>query len=166
MTIKCSAKNCKYKCGTPANLVFHYQTFHKDKICKCVCGNKSINGVCVVEDCNSNSRLKDIIDANPSLNNNIDLFVDESNSFTDPRSGNSVDGTKSFGDPRSGNPIHPVIDPIINPLINLDSAALVALSQPNKKEIKKMLRDLKEDIKKELKEEIKKELTQELRDGF
>ena len=68
MTIKCSANNCKYKCGTTANLVFHYQTFHKDKIGKCVCVYKSIKGVCVVEDYNCNFRLKDIIDANPSLN--------------------------------------------------------------------------------------------------
>ena len=36
--IKCSENNYKYICGAPANLVFHYQRFYKDKMVKCVCG--------------------------------------------------------------------------------------------------------------------------------
>ena len=45
-TLECSGNNYKYICGTPANQVFPYQTFHKNKLGKFVCGHKSINGIC------------------------------------------------------------------------------------------------------------------------
>ena len=99
---------------------------------KCVCGYKAIKGVCDLEECNSISRLKDNINANPNTYYKIDPIVDESNSFgdlqsrfTNSRSGNYVDESNSFR------------DPIIDPSINLEEAALVALCKTNKKRFKK-----------------------------
>ena len=65
--IKCSENKCKYIYiyiyiyiyGTPANLVLHYQTIQKVKIGKCVCCYKTINGVCIVEYCNSKNNNED-----------------------------------------------------------------------------------------------------------
>ena len=37
---------CNYRCGTPHTLLFHYKIEHKDKVCKCACGNQTISGNC------------------------------------------------------------------------------------------------------------------------
>ena len=36
---------CNYKCGNIAVLKYHYESFHKDKTDKCMCGN-IISGIC------------------------------------------------------------------------------------------------------------------------
>ena len=57
-------------------IVFHYQIFHKDKTVKCFCGYKSINGICIEEDCNfiSNSKVdfttNSISNSNPNSSSN------------------------------------------------------------------------------------------------
>ena len=38
---------CNHKCGAPFNLAFHYSIFHEDKIDKCVCGDKTLSGICI-----------------------------------------------------------------------------------------------------------------------
>ena len=57
---------------------------------KCVCVYKSSNGICV-DDCNSNSRLKDNNNANPTIDSIIDPIINPIIDF--------------------------IIDPIINPII-------------------------------------------------
>ena len=42
MLLKCL--ECNYKCGNIAVLKYHYESFHKDKTDKCMCGNMS--GIC------------------------------------------------------------------------------------------------------------------------
>ena len=37
---------CNYKSGNIANLKYHYESFHKDKIDKCMCGNILLSGIC------------------------------------------------------------------------------------------------------------------------
>ena len=55
------------------------------------CVYRSINGICVEEDFNSNSRLKDKINTNPTIDSIIDPIIDPI--------------------------IDLIIDPIINPII-------------------------------------------------
>ena len=49
MVIKCL--ECNHKCGAPFNLAFHYSICHEDKIGKCVCGDKTLSGICIKTDC-------------------------------------------------------------------------------------------------------------------
>ena len=49
MVIKCL--ECNHKCGAPFNLAFHYSICHEDKIGKCVCGGKTISGICIKTEC-------------------------------------------------------------------------------------------------------------------
>ena len=37
---------CNYKCGNIAVLKYHYESFHKDKTDKCMCGNIILSGIC------------------------------------------------------------------------------------------------------------------------
>ena len=37
---------CNYKCGNIAVLKYHYESCHKDKTDKCVCGNIILSGIC------------------------------------------------------------------------------------------------------------------------
>ena len=106
-TFKCSGNDYKYICGTPANQVFHYQTFHKIKLGKCLCGHKSINGICTDINCPFEKSTGDNINSN------------ESNSFGDPCSSNFVDPIiNPIIDQRSGNIVDPNIDPNIYPNVD------------------------------------------------
>ena len=44
MVIKCL--ECNYKCGNIACLKYHYESCHKDKIDKSICGNITISAIC------------------------------------------------------------------------------------------------------------------------
>ena len=44
MVLKCL--ECNYKCGNIACLKYHYESCHKDKIDKCICGNITISAIC------------------------------------------------------------------------------------------------------------------------
>ena len=37
---------CNYKCGNIAVLKCHYESCHKDKTDKCMCGNIILSGIC------------------------------------------------------------------------------------------------------------------------
>ena len=49
MVIKCL--ECNHKCGAPFILAFHCSICLEDKICKCVCGDKTLSGICIKTDC-------------------------------------------------------------------------------------------------------------------
>ena len=53
MVIKCL--ECNHKCGAPFNLAFHYSICHEDKIGKCVCGDKTLSGICIKTDSSCDS---------------------------------------------------------------------------------------------------------------
>ena len=44
MVIKCL--ECNYKCGNIACLKYNYESCHKDRIDKCICGNITISAIC------------------------------------------------------------------------------------------------------------------------
>ena len=54
---------CNHKCGAPFNLAFHYSICHEDKIGKCVCGDKTLSGICMKTDCS----FKDESGYSPSI---------------------------------------------------------------------------------------------------
>ena len=37
---------CDYKCGNIAVLKYHFESFHKDKTDKCMCGSIILSGIC------------------------------------------------------------------------------------------------------------------------
>ena len=37
---------CNYKYGNIACLKYHYESYHKDKTDKCMCGNIILSGIC------------------------------------------------------------------------------------------------------------------------
>ena len=67
---------CNYKCGNIAVLKYHYESFHKDKTDKCMCGNIILSGICANDfspwGCSlkneSNSSSNSISSSNPSSN--------------------------------------------------------------------------------------------------
>ena len=61
MFIKCL--ECNHKCGAPFNLAFHYSTCHEDKVGKCVCGDKTLSGICIKTECS----FKDESGYSPSI---------------------------------------------------------------------------------------------------
>ena len=61
MVIKCL--ECNYKCGAAFNLAFHFSICHEGKISKCVCGDKTLSGICMKTDCS----FKDESGYSPSI---------------------------------------------------------------------------------------------------
>ena len=78
--------------GLPFNLVFHYSICHGDKISICVCGDKSLSGICIKE-------LASPMKTDCSFN---------------PRNG-STDLRSRFPDTRNGNSVNPNANPNPNP---------------------------------------------------
>ena len=91
MVIKCL--ECNHKCGAPFNLVFHYSICHEDKIGKCVCGDKTLRGICIKTDCS----FKDESGYSPSIDSSSD------NSSSPNPSSSSCSGPTPSIDP-SSNP--------------------------------------------------------------
>ena len=44
MLLKCL--ECNYRYGNIAVLIYHYESYHKDKTDKCICGNIILSGIC------------------------------------------------------------------------------------------------------------------------
>ena len=107
MVIKCL--ECNHNCGALFNLFFHYSKFHEDKIGKSVCGDKTLNGICVKTDCS----FKDESGYSPS----IDSSSNPRRGYTDPSSSpNPSSSSSSSPNLRSGY-IDPNIDPGPNPKV-------------------------------------------------
>ena len=85
MLLKCL--ECNYKYGNIAVLKYHYESCHKDKTDKCMCGNIILSGICAnnfspwgcslkIESSSSSSSSScssSIYDSNPNLNPNLNL---------------------------------------------------------------------------------------------
>ena len=81
---------CNYKCGNIAVLKYHYESFHKDKTDKCMCGNIILSGICANDfspwgcSLKNESSSSSNSSSNPSPNSNSN-----SNSSSNPRSSSS-----------------------------------------------------------------------------
>ena len=117
---------CNYKCGNIAVLKYHYESFHKDKTDKCMCGNIILSGICANDFSPRGCFLKNESSSssnsssNPSSNSN-------SNSSSNPSSSSSS-GSGSIYDYNSNsdpnpNP-NPNLIPNTNPNLNPSSEVL------------------------------------------
>ena len=87
---------CNYKCGNIAVLKYHYESFHKDKTDKCMCGNIILSGICANNfspwGCSltneSSSSSSSNSSSNPSSNSN-------SNSSSNPSSSSNPNSNSS-----------------------------------------------------------------------
>ena len=81
MVINCL--ECSHKCGLPFNLAFHYSMYHKDKISKCSCGDKTLSGICMKTDCsfkdesgyNSSSSINSNSNSNSNFSSNYNSSI-------------------------------------------------------------------------------------------
>ena len=86
---------CNYKCGNIAVLKYHYESFHKDKTDKCMCGNIIFSGIYANDFSPWGCSLK-----NESNSNSISSSNPSSNSSSNPSSGSgSIYDYNSNSDP-------------------------------------------------------------------
>ena len=74
---------CNYKCGNIAVLKYHYESFHKDKTDKCMCGNIILSGICANDFSPWGCSLKN---ESNSSSNSISSSNRSSNSSSNPSS--------------------------------------------------------------------------------
>ena len=70
---------CKYKYGNIAVLKYHYESCHKDKTDKCMCGNIILSGICAKNFSPWGCSLK-----NESSSSSGSSSIYDSNSNSDP----------------------------------------------------------------------------------
>ena len=102
---------CNYKCGNTAVLKYHYESCHKDKTDKCMCGNIILSGICANDFSPWGCSLKN--ESNSSSNSNSN-----SNSSSNPSSSSSS-GSGSIYDYNSNSDPNPNPNLIPNPYPNL-----------------------------------------------
>ena len=132
---------CNYKCGNIAVLKYHYETFHKDKTDKCMCGNIILSGICANDfpigvvflknesssssnsssnpssNSNSNSSSNPSSSSNPNSNSSSNPSSSSSSSSgsgSNPSSSSSS-GSGSFYDYNSNSDPNPNPNPNLNP---------------------------------------------------
>ena len=117
---------CNYKCGNIAVLKYHYESFHKDKTDKCMCGNIILSGVSSSNpssNSNSNSSSNPSSSSNPNSNSSSNPSSSSSSSSgsgSNPSSSSSS-GSGSIDDYNSNSDPNPKPNPnlIPNPNSNL-----------------------------------------------
>ena len=93
---------CNYKCGNIAVLKYHYESFHKDKTDKCMCGNIILSGICANEfspwgcSLKNESSSSSNSSSNPSSNSNSN-FSSNPSSSSNPNSNSSSNPSSSSG---------------------------------------------------------------------
>ena len=83
---------CNYKCGNIAVLKYHYESFHKDKTDKCMCGNIILSGTCANDFSPWGCSLK-----NESSSSSISNSNSNSISSSNPSSNSSSNPSSSSG---------------------------------------------------------------------
>ena len=102
---------CNYKCGNIAVLKYHYESFHKDKTDKCVCGNIILSGICANDfspwgcSLKNESSSSSNFSSNPSSNSNSNSSSNPSSS-SNPNS-NSSSNPSSSSSSSSGSGSNP-----------------------------------------------------------
>ena len=90
MLLQCLEYN--YKCGNFAVLKYHYESFHKDKTDKCMCGNIILSGICDNDFSPWDCSLKNESSSNSSSNSNS---ISNSNSSSNPSSSSNPNSNSS-----------------------------------------------------------------------
>ena len=91
---------CNYKCGNIAVLKYHYESFHKDKTDKCMCGNIILSGICANDfspwgcSLKNESSSSSNSSSNPSSNSNSSS---NPSSSSNPNSNSSSNPSSSSG---------------------------------------------------------------------
>ena len=102
---------CNYKCGNIAVLIYHYESFHKDKTDKCMCGNIILSGICANDfspwgcSLKNESSSSSNSSSNPSSNSNCSSNP-SSSSISNPNS-NSISNPSSSSSSISGSGSNP-----------------------------------------------------------
>ena len=104
---------CNYKCGNIAVLKYHYESFHKDKTDKCMCGNIILSGICANDfspwgfslKCESSSSSNS--SSNPSSNSNSSSNPSSSSSSNPNSNSNSNPSSSSSSSSGSGSGSNP-----------------------------------------------------------
>ena len=109
MLLKCFM--CNYKYGNIAVLKYHYESCHKDKTDKCMCGNIILSGICANNFSPWGCSLK-----NESSSSSSSSSGSSSSSNSSSGSGsNSIYDSNSNSDPYPNPNLNPNINPNLNP---------------------------------------------------
>ena len=150
MLLQCS--ECNYKCGNIAVLKYHYESCHKDKTDKCMCGNIILSGICANDfsqwGCSLKNESSSISSSssNPSSNSNSNSSSNpssrsnpNSNSSSNPSSGSgsnlsssSSSSSGSIYDYNSNSDPNPNPNPNLIPIPNLNPSSEVLTRRCNK----------------------------------
>ena len=98
MLLKCS--ECNYECGNIAVLKYHYESCHKDKTDKCLCGNIILSGICANNFSPWGCSLKNESSSSSSSSSNPSSSSN-SNSISNPSSSSNTN-SNSNSNPSSG----------------------------------------------------------------
>ena len=132
--------DCNYKFGNIAVLKYHYESFHKAKTDKCMCGNILLSGICGNDfspwgcSLKNESSSSSISSSNPNSNSNSNHSSSSSSSSgsgsgSNPSSSSSS-GSGSIYDYNSNSDPNP--NPNSKPNLNLNSSSEVLTRCCNK----------------------------------
>ena len=113
---------CSYKYGNIAVLKYHYESCHKDKTDKCICGNIILSGICANDFSPWGCSLKN--ESSSSSNSSSNSSSSSSSSSSSGSSSGSGSGSGSICDSNSNSDPNPNPNlnpnPNINPNLNLN----------------------------------------------
>ena len=92
---------CNYKCGNIAVLKYHYESFHKDKTDKCMCGNIILSGICANDFSPWGCSLKN--ESSSSSNSSSNLSSNSNSNFSSNPSSSSNPNSNSSSNPSSSS---------------------------------------------------------------
>ena len=123
---------CNYKYGNVAVLKYHYESYHKDKTDKCMCGNIILSGICANNFSPGGCSLK-----NESSSGSSSIY--DTNSNSDPTPNPNPNPIPNL----NPNPkLNPILNP--NPNLNLNLSPEVLIRSCNNCNFKKPLTDFDE----------------------
>ena len=129
MVIKCL--ECNYKCGNIACLKYHYESWHKDKIDKCICGNITISAICATDFSPWGCYLKNESSSGSGSNSSSSSSSNSSSDSGSSSSSSSSSGSDSSynsssnSDPNPNSISVPNLNPNPNPNPNYNSEVLI-----------------------------------------
>ena len=133
MVLKCL--ECNYKCGNIACLKYHYESCHKDKIDKCICGKITISAICANDfspwgcslknESSSASGSGSNSSSSSSFNSSSDSGSSSSSSSSSGSGSDSSYNSSSNSDPNPNSNSVPNLNPNSNPNPNYNSEVLI-----------------------------------------
>ena len=132
MVIKCL--ECNYKCGNIACLKYHYESCHKDKIDKCICGNITISAICANDSSpwgcslkNESSSSSGFGSGSGSNSSSSSSSNSSSDSVSSSYSSSSSGSDSSYNSSSNSDPNHNSNSvPNLNPKPNYNSEILIS----------------------------------------